>query len=49
MNEGVIWDLQDQFKGLKKTIVNLTTCTKNYKDKFVEELGHVTEELDQER
>lgn len=34
---------------MKKTIVNLYTCTKNYKEKFVEELSHITENLDHER
>ena len=42
LSEGKIWDLQDQFKTLKKSIVNLFTCTKNYKEKFVAELQQVT-------
>ena len=31
----VIVDFQDQFRIMKKQIVNLYTCTKNYKEKFV--------------
>ena len=42
LSEGKTWDLQDQFKTLKKSIVNLFTCTKNYKEKFVAELQQVT-------
>jgi hypothetical protein len=45
LNEGMIWNLQDQFRTLKKTIVNLTTCTKNYKEKFVAELQQVTDSI----
>ena len=49
LTEGKIWDLQDQFRTLKKSIVNLYTCTKNYKEKFVAELQQVTNLLDEER
>ena len=41
--------MQDQFKTLKKSIVNLYTCTKNYKEKFVAELKKVTDDLDLEK
>ena len=34
---------------MKKTIVNLYTCTKNYKDKFVEEMAQITTALDLEK
>jgi hypothetical protein len=34
---------------LKKQIVNYYTCTKNFKDKFVEEVKHITERLDEEK
>ena len=33
---------------MKKSIVNYYTGTKNYKEKFVEELKRITEELDEE-
>jgi len=45
-NDGYLWDLRDRFKNLKKTIVNLYTCTKNYKEKFVEEMAQITAALD---
>jgi hypothetical protein len=34
---------------LKKQIVNYYTCTKNFKEKFVDELSNITEEMDQEK
>ena len=37
-NDGNLWDLRDRFKNLKKT--------KNYKEKFVEEMAHITAALD---
>lgn len=37
------------FKNLKKQIVNYYTCTKNFKEKFVEELEQITEEMDAEK
>jgi hypothetical protein len=30
-------------------IVNYYTCTRNFKDKFVEELGLITEEMNNEK
>jgi hypothetical protein len=45
----VIEQLTDEFKGLKKQIVNYYTCTKNFKEKFVAEVKHITERLDEER
>ena len=37
---------QDNFKVLKKSIVNYYTCTKSFKEKFVDELQRITEKLD---
>jgi hypothetical protein len=38
--------LQEKFRTLKKQIVNLYTCTKNYKEKFVQELQQITTAID---
>ncbi len=45
----VIWNLQERFRILKKQIVNFYTCTKNYKEKFVEELQQITEGIEHEK
>lgn len=45
----VIWNLQERFRILKKQIVNFYTCTKNYKEKFVEELQQITEGIENEK
>jgi ABC-type hemin transport system substrate-binding protein len=39
----------EEFKALKKQIVNFYTCTKNYKDKFVQELNQITEIMNQQQ
>lgn len=48
LTEEAIEELNDQFKVLKKQIVNYYTCTKKFKDKFVEELQQITQRMDEE-
>jgi len=42
INTATAGSLEGKFRALKKVIVNLYTCTKNYKEKFVEELLQIT-------
>ncbi len=41
--------LTNQFFDLKKQIVNYYTCTRSFKEKFVEELMLITEQLSSEK
>lgn len=45
----MVEQLTEHFKSLKKQIVNYYTCTKNYKDKFVAEVSHIMERLNELR
>ena len=49
LDESVIEMMTEKFKNLKKQIVNYYTCTKNFKEKFVEELEQITEEMDADK
>lgn len=41
--------LTDKFFDLKKQIVNYYTCTRSFKEKFVDELMRITEQMHSEK